>query len=135
MSHVAPLREELPCSLVSAFSKVPLYLRQNVSAVTAVHSAVSSSAYTNGSQITLLSTYPVDLDVLVQQSAYAQVWPSHKAVLKLMSTYALYQAVSNRLGPGCICCHMTCMPLHLQWRPSVYEAFVKLCVSQMRHVQ
>ena len=60
------------CSLASAFSQVPYYLRKSVTSVTVVYSETDYSHMVNH-QITVGTKNPVAADVLVHESAHAQV--------------------------------------------------------------
>ena len=60
------------CSLASAFSQVPYYLRKSVTSVTVVYSEIDYSHMSNH-QITVGTKNPVAADVLVHESAHAQV--------------------------------------------------------------
>ena len=69
------------CSLASAFAQVPVYLRHNVISVTSISNS-ATSAYTSAAQITLFSNSPVDPDVLIHESAHAQVLAQHLLVVE-----------------------------------------------------
>ena len=97
------------CSLASAFSQVPLYLRQTVQSVTSVPQS-QTSAYTAAQQITIFSSKPVDADVLVHESAHAQVAPSFCQPLSMLQTCKRTSAASILL---CTAVEQLVRPKHL----------------------
>ena len=60
------------CSLASAFSQVPYYLRKTVESVTVVY-AETGYSYTSNHRITVGTKDPVDANVLTHESAHSQV--------------------------------------------------------------